>query len=327
MNFTGNQTNEKCFLSDLQPKRVSQKAGPTEIPSRSASLGDQIATAATDSARAIEPRPWTYPAPPTIETAPRPARPHAGARLPYNHTTSVGAGTTAQSDGRRSLGRGETAGAIIVIDPRVLFRDCLTLCLRHAYEDRRVTAYASIAEWMAKGGGETSAVVLLSTPRAGSLRSESPVETAFLSKVGGDIPVIIISESDDSARILHALKNGARGYIPTSLALAVAVEAVRLVDAGGTFVPVSTLLASRRAAAGNGYDLFTPRQIMVMEALHRGKANKQIALELNMRESTVKVHIRHIMKKLNARNRTEVAVLTSDLFEAQEPTDTHRYLG
>jgi DNA-binding NarL/FixJ family response regulator len=55
---------------------------------------------------------------------------------------------------------------------------------------------------------------------------------------------------------------------------------------------------------------FSPRQIQVLERLNQGKQNKVIAYELRMVESTVKVHIRHIMKKLNARNRTQVVLMT-----------------
>ena len=53
----------------------------------------------------------------------------------------------------------------------------------------------------------------------------------------------------------------------------------------------------------------TGRQLQVVEAIRQGKPNKVIAYELNMCESTVKVHVRAIMKKLKARNRTEVAYL------------------
>ena len=53
----------------------------------------------------------------------------------------------------------------------------------------------------------------------------------------------------------------------------------------------------------------------MIDALRRGKANKIIAYELNMCESTVKVHIRNIMKKLKAKNRTEVAYLANKLFK------------
>jgi DNA-binding NarL/FixJ family response regulator len=56
---------------------------------------------------------------------------------------------------------------------------------------------------------------------------------------------------------------------------------------------------------------FSPRQLQVLELLQQGKQNKIIAYELGMCESTVKVHIRHIMRKLNARNRTQVVLLTN----------------
>ena len=72
----------------------------------------------------------------------------------------------------------------------------------------------------------------------------------------------------------------------------------------------------QRCRKSNG--LFTARQAAVVEALRRGKANKIIAYELKMRESTVKVHVRNIMKKLHATNRTEVAYLANRLLNGEE---------
>jgi DNA-binding NarL/FixJ family response regulator len=60
-------------------------------------------------------------------------------------------------------------------------------------------------------------------------------------------------------------------------------------------------------------EFFTSRQAAVIEALRMGKPNKSIAYELNMCESTVKVHVRNIMKKLKAKNRTEVAFMANKL--------------
>ena len=60
----------------------------------------------------------------------------------------------------------------------------------------------------------------------------------------------------------------------------------------------------------------TDRQHLVLEALREGKPNKAIAFELKIHESTVKVHVRNIMKKLGARNRTQVAYLASTQFPA-----------
>jgi DNA-binding NarL/FixJ family response regulator len=55
-----------------------------------------------------------------------------------------------------------------------------------------------------------------------------------------------------------------------------------------------------------------------VDALRRGKANKIIAYELNMKESTVKVHVRNIMKKLRATNRTQVAYIANRLINGEE---------
>jgi DNA-binding NarL/FixJ family response regulator len=58
---------------------------------------------------------------------------------------------------------------------------------------------------------------------------------------------------------------------------------------------------------------FSPRQVEILQHLWQGKQNKTIAIDLDISESTVKVHIQHIMKKLNAHNRTQVVVLTRSL--------------
>jgi DNA-binding NarL/FixJ family response regulator len=134
--------------------------------------------------------------------------------------------------------------------------------------------------------------------------------------------VIVLSDGDDLEEIVGVLNSGARGYTPTSLPMDVATEAVRFVRAGGIFVPASSLVGARRTReaatsparpASNTNAIFTARQAAVVDALRRGKANKVIAYELKMRESTVKVHVRNIMKKLNAKNCTEVAFMTTEL--------------
>jgi DNA-binding NarL/FixJ family response regulator len=88
---------------------------------------------------------------------------------------------------------------------------------------------------------------------------------------------------------------------------------------GGTYVPaniLATLFENHRSAPTQTADetewprSFSPRQLQVLERLSEGKQNKVIAYELGMAESTVKVHIRHMMKKMKARNRTQLVLLT-----------------
>ena len=108
---------------------------------------------------------------------------------------------------------------------------------------------------------------------------------------------------------------GARGYIPTSMPYHLAVEAVRYVEAGGTFVPAGNFLPDRGSRKQPAENVLTERQMKVVEAVSHGFANKQIAHRLKMSENTVKVHLRSIMKKLNVRNRTEVAIVTRNLLD------------
>jgi DNA-binding NarL/FixJ family response regulator len=124
-------------------------------------------------------------------------------------------------------------------------------------------------------------------------------------------PVIVFSDADsmEQSKIMRStLKCGARGFVPTQTAtLSITLAAIRLVRAGGTFVPVDLLLAPRTDRVPPQQNRLTSRQGAVLNHLQQGKANKIIAYELGMSESTVKVHVRNIMHKMGATNRTQAA--------------------
>jgi DNA-binding NarL/FixJ family response regulator len=208
---------------------------------------------------------------------------------------------------------------IVVIHRREFFRDCFVRCLKVAYGDRPISSFASVAEWcVVPETNGTSVTVVIVIIEAGEDAGLSNRE--FIERTEGRIAVIIVSDVDDLDHIVGALKRGARGYIPSSLPFSTAVEAVRLVESGGVFVPASSLVERVRplAAASKSTVALTERQMMVLEEIRHGKANKQIAYALKMSEHTVKLHLRHIMRKLNARNRTEVAVLSEALLAAKD---------
>jgi len=210
----------------------------------------------------------------------------------------------------------ETA-TIVVIERRALVRECLTHCLSTA-SGHRTISFPSVDRWLEVSEGVQASLIVLCVVGKPS-DPETQRDISRLSQNSNGLPMILLSDVEDPDQIVDAIDRGARGYIPTSAPLEVVVEVMRLVKAGGVFVPASSLLAARRpndnvtAPPQSGSGLFTARQAAVVEALRRGKANKIIAYELNMRESTVKVHIRNIMKKLKARNRTEVAFMTNEL--------------
>ncbi|CDX14033.1 Two component LuxR family transcriptional regulator [Mesorhizobium sp. ORS 3324] len=203
-------------------------------------------------------------------------------------------------------------GLVVIIDKRALERECLARGLTEHNPTLHVRAVGSLDELRHLDASEPSAFLVILGARKVTDQSVRAELLHFVAEVGA-VPVIVVADSDEPGEILAALESGARGYIPTSVTVRVAAEATGLARAGGIFVPASSILALREvihAAANSARPLtgmFTAREAAVVEALRKGKANKIIAYELNLCESTVKVHIRNIMKKLKATNRTEVA--------------------
>src|SRR5690606_36814923 len=107
-----------------------------------------------------------------------------------------------------------------------------------------------------------------------------------------DAPVAVLSDHEDADNVREALSRGVQGYIPTSLPSRVAIGAVHLVCLGGTFAPPAALLSqSNRPPSAAGKPViegFTQRQSQILDCLRRGMANKLIAYELDMCESTGK---------------------------------------
>lgn len=211
--------------------------------------------------------------------------------------------------------------SLVILDNRALDRQCLAQCMAAHKADLLILAFGSIEEWKQKRDEypPLSAILL----NVGGKKIDEPAvsqQIRSLSSEFGSTPVIVLADSDDFAQIVRAIEYGAKGYIPTSVSMSVCMELIALSVAGGVFVPASTLFAMRHLLASSGSTarqlagMFTDRQAEVVEALRRGKANKIIAYELNLRESTVKVHVRNIMKKVKATNRTEVVFKINDLF-------------
>jgi DNA-binding NarL/FixJ family response regulator len=221
-------------------------------------------------------------------------------------------------------------GPIVVIDRRRLLSQCIQASLRLADPHSAFVTCASLDEWQADPRRDEAGLVVLCLSGAASAEAEAIEIRKTLSQLrsfDAAASLAVMSDGESPDRIVQALNAGARGYIPTSTSLEIAVHAFQLVRAGGIYVPatiVSAVAADPQAgktASVPGAELFSPRQLRVARALRMGVPNKIIAYELNMCESTVKVHVRNIMKKLRAKNRTEVAFLTNKLF-AHEDQDT-----
>ena len=140
-------------------------------------------------------------------------------------------------------------------------------------------------------------------------------------------PLIVLSDAEDAhqpAAICSILKQGAQGFVPTrTMGIPMIVAAIRFVEAGGTFAPLDLLLnpqanAKREILPPTLPNRLTSRQVAVLDHLQQGKANKIIAHELGMSESTVKVHVRNIMRKMGATNRTQAVYKAQGLWKASQ---------
>jgi DNA-binding NarL/FixJ family response regulator len=211
-----------------------------------------------------------------------------------------------------------------------------------ALELRRAGVVSLLKPWAESSG---TSIVAIAPPAAlsnlppfkmivlviGALRVGDPEPQNWISSLSSahaDVPLVLVSDREEAKEVLAAFEAGARAFVPTSIAPAVAMQAFSFVMSGGTFFPPAALMHAVRArrspenASSDGPTILattsvpgglTVRQQEVLERLRHGESNKSIGQQLRMRESTVKVHIRQIMRKLGAANRTQAALCAASL--------------
>jgi DNA-binding NarL/FixJ family response regulator len=210
-----------------------------------------------------------------------------------------------------------TGSAIAIVDPSRLRRDCLRLVLDQHSPDGHMTEAGSADELIhLVGAGSRFDLVLMGAATADhiDLRQIDALRHAM-----PDTPLVVVAETDSPQRARQILSTGARGFLPTSLSLRVLMGAIDLVLAGGVYVPSSLIESgSQRQGAwqGNGqpaepWSELTRRQRDVLALISQGKPNKLIGNALTLSESTVKAHVKQIIKRLNVANRTQAALVAT----------------
>jgi DNA-binding NarL/FixJ family response regulator len=210
----------------------------------------------------------------------------------------------------------EKGFSIVIISRSPLYSDAMARSIYDSAETD-VLAFPNVESWLEHRDARAALVLIYVS---GPTRDAEAQELDLLLSPTVDAPpVVVLSDREAPEYIMDVLAKGASGYIPTSLSLDLTVKALCLVRAGGVFVPASCLRARQHLPHAlpppgePSLGMFTERQIAVIQAIRMGKANKTIAYDLNMCESTVKVHIRNIMKKLRATNRTQVAFIADQM--------------
>jgi DNA-binding NarL/FixJ family response regulator len=222
-------------------------------------------------------------------------------------------------------------GPVWIIDSQTLFRRGLALLMRQWNSEIAILDAPDIASALAEPGSQP-ALVLVDVHQAAQGHFAG---LARLIAEAPSTPVVLLAGEVEWRTAARAVELGARGYVPTSASEGVLRHALSLVASGEIYLPQDVLArwTERRAEACREQSrrpgLFdcasavrlTPRQSEVLVQLTFGLSNKQIARSLGLLESTVKVHVKTILKKLPASNRTHAAMLALEMGIARRPAD------
>lgn len=206
-------------------------------------------------------------------------------------------------------------GRLAVIDSRKFLRECIRHRLQAAFA-RPIETYSDVLDFETRHRVTSIGLIIVSL-------SEENIQTSVdllqnLSDMEPGVPIVILSYENNSELARRLIGRGARGYIPVTMGFEIAIEAVRFILAGGTYAPADLFFRPEPSEITlhqnwPEFSAVTARELTVARAIQQGKPNKVIAAEMHMAESTVKVHVRHLMKKLAAKNRTDVAIKTARL--------------
>lgn len=204
---------------------------------------------------------------------------------------------------------------ILLIDDHTLFRSGIRALLQRQADFEIVDEAADGVEGLKRAKQHRPDVVLLDLNMPGL----SGLDTLQL--LVEDLPdaaVIVLTVSEEAEELATALRHGARGYLLKNIETDALTSAIRRAVTGEPVVSesmtgklVQQFRAPRAAtASGRGPDVapLTARERDIVSGLVRGESNKEIARELGVAESTVKIHVQNILKKLNLASRVQVAV-------------------
>ncbi|SFQ69639.1 DNA-binding response regulator, NarL/FixJ family, contains REC and HTH domains [Roseivivax halotolerans] len=118
----------------------------------------------------------------------------------------------------------------------------------------------------------------------------------------------------DASRALaeQALEAGAAGFVPKTLSAKSLVNAIRFMAMGETYLPADLMKAEEPQCAHPLAQKLTERERQVLRGLTEGKANKEIARDLDLSEPTIKLHVKTLYRKVGASNRTQAALLARE---------------
>lgn len=200
---------------------------------------------------------------------------------------------------------------VLIIDDHPLFRRGVIQLIREASEFEVVGEASSGQEGIELAQKLDPDMILLDL----NMRDMSGVDVLKVIKAGGsDARVVMLTVSDAEADLVASLRAGADGYLLKEMEPEDLIGKLREAAAGQVTLTerLTALLAHSLRAESQPRDPdaagLTEQERRILELIAAGKSNKLIARELAIAEGTVKVHVKHLLRKLNLRSRVEAAV-------------------
>ena len=202
--------------------------------------------------------------------------------------------------------------SVLLVDDHTLFRSGIRSLLQRHPEFNVVGEAADGFEGIKRALQLQPQVVLLDLNMPGM----SGVETLQLMRQDcPDTAIVMLTVSEDAEDLSVALKAGASGYLLKNIDTDYLTRAIRRAAAGETVVAeamtaklVAQLQSGAVAPVASELDKLTPREREILDCLARGESNKSIARTLELAESTVKIHVQNVLKKLKLSSRVQAAV-------------------
>lgn len=193
---------------------------------------------------------------------------------------------------------------ILIVDDHPLYREGMVSALRAQLPDFAVPEAESAESGLEALAADPNVDLVLIDLRLPGMDGLTALRV--FAERHPQVPRIAISGEEDPDLVKRSFDAGASGFIPKSMSINAVAAAIRLVLAGGVFVPPASPMAPPRAP--NVGPQLTLRQLEALSLLAEGYTNKEIASALGITERTAKAHVAAIFEALGAENRTQAVV-------------------
>jgi len=202
---------------------------------------------------------------------------------------------------------------VLIVDDHTLFRSGVKALIARQ-EDFEVVGEASDGLDGIKRAKELQPDVILLDLHMPGLSGREAVK--ILARECPESKVVMLTVSEDAEDLIETLRNGASGYLLKNIDTQTLIDSIRRAAEGDSVIsPQMTSKLVRNIKTGavaapvpTERDKLSPREREILAFLARGASNKEIARGLDVAESTVKIHVQHILRKLNLTSRVQAAV-------------------